>query len=315
MKLLKEYILHSLEIFISSLYMLSTLLTFLIYTIMFSYEQQYFSKNILVLLFSFYNFFFFYKILIYFNLFTIKKATTNKMFPKYKHVNLKKLYKNINPYTIEFLRRDPFEKLEICNICKTYKPKRTRHCHYTNQCYLKYDHYCRFLQVPIGFYNYKAFFLFIVINLITNFFPLVCIILDYIYRTKTSVILKFNYIISIVQTGLMIITFLILLGLNIFLISNNETMVEFKAINAYMNGNTDYISVLKFDPNLVNSIGKTRKTLNEYNISFKENWKQVFGNNALSWFLPYFSSLGDGIFFQLNTVKDDRELREIIDSV
>jgi ribosomal protein L40E len=69
--------------------------------------------------------------------------------------------------TCELTTKD-YENLEffdsVCYTCGVSRPNRSRHCRFTDKCVLEYDHYCYFLNKPIGKGNRKAFFFGLLVN-------------------------------------------------------------------------------------------------------------------------------------------------------
>ncbi len=300
MGVLKKYLKQCLEIFISSIYLSLELFVFLLISIFYSYNQSIFSNTIIIFIVLFFNFIYFFKILIYFNLFSILNKTTKDLFIKYENNSFENIYNNINPYTIEATIQNTNLNMNVCSICKTIKPERAQHCEYLNRCFLKYDHYSRFLSVPIGYHNYKLYYQFITINLISSILIFLLLLLEYIFNDN-NFFPRTNYIIASSIVFVFLIISLFTFIYHTFLISNNETSYEFKRIQKYIKTNDlSYLKIFKTNDNLKNKTTKSRKKINPYNISIAVNWRQVFGNKKIKWFIPQFSSLGDGITFPVN---------------
>jgi DHHC palmitoyltransferase len=56
-----------------------------------------------------------------------------------------------------------------CFSCQVQRKPRSKHCKYTNKCVQDYDHYCQFLQKPIGKGNHKIFFIGLLLNYLSVF--------------------------------------------------------------------------------------------------------------------------------------------------
>ncbi|KAG0233506.1 palmitoyltransferase pfa5 [Actinomortierella wolfii] len=57
-----------------------------------------------------------------------------------------------------------------CNICKIVKPDRCHHCSECDQCVLRMDHHCPWVNGCVGYNNYKFFYLFILYGSIAAVF-------------------------------------------------------------------------------------------------------------------------------------------------
>jgi hypothetical protein len=57
--------------------------------------------------------------------------------------------------------KDNTPKLRFCQICHKSKPERAHHCSTCKRCVLKMDHHCPWIFNCVGFYNQKAFYLFL----------------------------------------------------------------------------------------------------------------------------------------------------------
>lgn len=44
-----------------------------------------------------------------------------------------------------------------CGTCKFYRPPRSKHCVYCNNCVLRFDHHCTWLGNCIGLFNYRYY--------------------------------------------------------------------------------------------------------------------------------------------------------------
>ena len=96
--------------------------------------------------------------------------------------------------------------------------------------------------------------------------------------------------------------FLTLLGIkHIAQINNNETTVEYEAIERYIRGDMMYADVFHAGPMASLVPGTDRVVLNPYNLGTRENWLEVFGDDMLYWLLPMCSSRGDGISFRTHS--------------
>ena len=54
------------------------------------------------------------------------------------------------------------KKLKFCETCFIYRPSRTSHCKYCNNCIIKFDHHCLWVGNCIGKENYNLFIYFLI---------------------------------------------------------------------------------------------------------------------------------------------------------
>ena len=164
---------------------------------------------------------------------------------------------------------DDFKKKRYCLICQVFKPERTHHCSICNLCILNMDHHCPWVDNCIGFYNKKFFiqllcyFLIISISLCITYIPYSIDIIKALYNAdKKEIFDEYNYIFlanNIILLGFSIVDFNFL-KFHIKLIYSNLTTIE----------------------TLDNELMKNKK----YDMGLEANFKQIFGDNKLLWFLP-----------------------------
>ena len=164
---------------------------------------------------------------------------------------------------------EDFKKKRYCLICQVFKPERTHHCSICNLCILNMDHHCPWVDNCIGFYNKKFFiqllcyFLLASLSLCFTYFPYSISIIKALYKgDKKEIFDEYNYIFlgnNIILLGFSIVDFNFL-KFHIKLIYSNLTTIE----------------------TLDNDLMENKK----YDMGFETNFKQIFGDNKLLWFIP-----------------------------
>ena len=166
---------------------------------------------------------------------------------------------------------EEFKKKRYCLLCQVFKPERTHHCSICNLCILNMDHHCPWVDNCIGFYNKKFFIQLLAYFFLTSF----CFCITYI-----------PYSVEIIRT--IINTYgkgdLKLIYKNFLIVLNNIILLGFSIVD---------FNFLKFHIKLIASNLTTIETLDKdlmqnkrYDMGFVQNFKQVFGENKLLWFLP-----------------------------
>lgn len=166
-------------------------------------------------------------------------------------------------------------EMRRCNKCKKAKPDRAHHCSICNKCVLKMDHHCPFINNCIGFFNYKFFFIFLFWNISFCFFVIGCMSFHgyYLFTTCDKYVDYFEVVAAFLC---FICTFFlsILFSTHIRFICQNLTTIE--------------------------HVEKRTSSKNPYNLGFRKNFVTVFGSNPFLWFLPIWTSQGDGVRFPNN---------------
>ncbi|ADM11311.1 DHHC-type zinc finger-containing protein [Encephalitozoon intestinalis ATCC 50506] len=263
-------------------------------------EDTEFDSWMIFVLFVAYHVIVTYKAMFYMKLFINEGTSTLEIFPDIPQDGYDMKLKGMNKFVEEEMMKQTIAKIKLCSKCKTYKPPRSHHCGTCKRCYLKYDHHCALLNTCIGFHNYKFFYQFMILNLVSVIFFIVTI---FIYMTLGIPKTKGHWVNYIVSMSLMGIEFVFNLSLLIFhtwLIGMNETTIEHYALNDYVTGDHSLSHIFQEGPMTTLTDSIDRRTLNPYNLGWKQNWKQVFGTDPLDWVTPSYSTVGNGISFPKN---------------
>lgn len=296
---LKEIIQEAFRVVIFTIYPMLQLYGYFVFVGLYCLEDKKFDGWLVLVLFFMYHVFATTKVIFYMKLLINEGFSTIEIFPNVPVDGHKMKLKGVNIFLKEEIMERNITKVKSCSICKTYKPPRAHHCSACNRCYLKFDHHCGVLDTCIGFHNYKFFYQFLILNLITSGF--FCIVIFFgVLEKNLRTPLRVNYMISLACFMIQVIWIIFTLVLHTKLISYNETTVEFKALNSYILGDHRYTEVFQEGPITVYSNNRDRTVLNPYNLGTKDNWKQVFGERPLDWFRPNMSSIGDGTSFPKN---------------
>ena len=86
---------------------------------------------------------------------------------------------------VERFEAEEFEKVPVsqglCYTCAVHREIRTKHCKYTGECVVEFDHHCEFLNKTIGKGNHKMFVLGLFVSFVT-----VCTFLLLFWRSIES---------------------------------------------------------------------------------------------------------------------------------
>ncbi|XP_058770044.1 probable protein S-acyltransferase 15 [Vicia villosa] len=178
-----------------------------------------------------------------------------------------------------------------CDKCFGYKPPRTHHCRVCRKCVLKMDHHCLWINNCVGYWNYKAFFDFILYATIASVYSTVLFISCVLQKEWGQIkenSLKFFYVMYGTMVVGLTLTLLSLTGWHIYLILHNMTTIE------YYEGNRAKWLAAKS--------GQSYR--HPYNNGAYKNITLILGPTMLKWLCPTsVSHLKDGVSFP--TIRDN----------
>jgi hypothetical protein len=176
-------------------------------------------------------------------------------------------------------------KAVLCGTCLRWKVERSHHCRQCGRCVLKMDHHCPWLANCVGFRNYKFFCLLHLYGIIaTTIIALTYweALLNTNLRHDTDLgevfFVFFVYICNLGLFGFLLWLFLV----NWRLVLTGQTVIE----------------------NADRERFPSTKSINIYDLGKLKNFKVVFGNNPLVWFLPFFPNYtGEGLIYETNNLR------------
>ncbi|XP_066507723.1 palmitoyltransferase ZDHHC20-A isoform X2 [Hoplias malabaricus] len=203
--------------------------------------------------------------------------------PEAQQEILKKVARNLPIYTCT-----GSGAIRYCDYCQLIKPDRCHHCSTCDQCVLKMDHHCPWVNNCVGFSNYKFFVLFLAYSMLYCVF-IAATVLQYFIKFWTNQLpdthAKFHVLFLFFVSAMFFISIMSLFSYHIWLVAKNRTTIEaFRA------------PVFRSGPDK-----------NGFTLGFCNNLVQVFGDQKKYWFLPVYTSLGDGYAFPIRLVNIDPE--------
>nr|CAD7258656.1 unnamed protein product [Timema shepardi] len=177
--------------------------------------------------------------------------------------------------------------IRYCDKCQHVKPDRAHHCSVCGECVLKMDHHCPWVNNCVAFTNYKFFILFLGYALLYCVF-IASTTLPYFVRfwkNELSGIGRFHILFLFFVAVMFGVSLISLFCYHCYLVAKNRSTLEaFRAPIFRMGADKDGFSLGKYN-----------------------NFQEVFGDNRRTWFLPVFSSLGDGVTFPQRCVDEDTD--------
>jgi len=147
--------------------------------------------------------------------------------------------------------------IKMCHKCKSYKPDRCHHCSDCEQCTLKMDHHCPWVNNCVGFRNYKFFYLFLFYSASSCIYS-IGLLAYYISQDTDYGPWHYVYMGTIGIVGIFSLGAVGLLFYHTMLLSGNQTTIE---------------QLKNTDPDT-------------YNLGWAGNVKQTLGHLPLVWCVP-----------------------------
>ncbi|KAL4288483.1 hypothetical protein HN51_056043 [Arachis hypogaea] len=168
-----------------------------------------------------------------------------------------------------------------CDKCYGYKPPRTHHCRVCKKCVLKMDHHCLWINNCVGYWNYKAFFVFTSYATLASIHSMILFICSVFLMDIGSSSKMFYVMYGTMAIGLTT-TLLTLFGWHVYLTLHNMTTIEY-----YEGKRAKWLAMKS---------GQSYR--HPFNISPYKNITSVLGPNILKWLCPTaVSHLKEGVSF------------------
>jgi len=183
----------------------------------------------------------------------------------------------------------------FCIKCNCIKPDRSHHCSVCGHCILKFDHHCPWVNNCVCFHNYKFFVLFLGYGFYLcafGFFAILPYFLSLYSQSSINIhdagFGRFHVLFLFFVSAMFGIALGCLFFYHLYLTARNQSTVE------------------SFRPPVF-GYGLDR---NGYNLGIKRNFRQVFGEDAILWFIPIFTSLGEGATWKTKISCDQMTFNE-----
>ncbi|KAK9385555.1 DHHC palmitoyltransferase-domain-containing protein [Lipomyces mesembrius] len=184
-----------------------------------------------------------------------------------------------------------------CSKCKCWKPDRTHHCSTCGTCVLRMDHHCPWFSSCVGYDNHKYFILFLIYVVgfcLVSFFASGIVLLDWIDRSEyLDTYISLNWVFLFIVSIIFGIAVCIFLCYQLYLLFSNKTTIEAMETQRYKSSVASSSYRYSQAPSS-ESVG------NVFDLGWRENFRQVMGDNAWTWFLPVRTSKGNGTTFPTN---------------
>uniref|UniRef100_A0A4W4F2I8 Palmitoyltransferase n=1 Tax=Electrophorus electricus TaxID=8005 RepID=A0A4W4F2I8_ELEEL len=177
--------------------------------------------------------------------------------------------------------------IRFCDHCQLIKPDRCHHCSVCETCILKMDHHCPWVNNCVGFSNYKFFLLFLSYSILYCVF-ISSTVFQYFLKFWVEELpnshAKFHVLFLLFVALMFFVSLTFLFGYHCWLVAKNRSTLEAFSAPVFQNG----------------------PDRDGFNVGFRRNLLQVFGEDKKLWLFPVFTSQGDGHYFPLRTLSESR---------
>ncbi|XP_054647348.1 palmitoyltransferase ZDHHC15B isoform X2 [Dunckerocampus dactyliophorus] len=170
--------------------------------------------------------------------------------------------------------------IRFCDRCQVLKPDRCHHCSVCETCVLKMDHHCPWVNNCVGFSNYKYFLLFLSYSMLYCIF-ITATVFQYFIKFWVGDLpngpAKFHVLFLMFVALMFFVSLMFLFGYHCWLVAKNRSTLEAFSAPVFVNGPDRH----------------------GFNVGIRKNLQQVFGKDRRLWFIPVFTSQGNGHYFPL----------------
>ncbi|XP_065087942.1 palmitoyltransferase ZDHHC15 isoform X2 [Ochlerotatus camptorhynchus] len=181
--------------------------------------------------------------------------------------------------------------VRFCEKCRLIKPDRAHHCSVCGVCVLKLDHHCPWVNNCINFTNYKYFILFLGYALVYCLYIAFTTVMymEMIWSVsgqEGKVDGRFHILFLFFVSLMFAISLVSLFGYHCYLVLLNRTTLESFRTPIFRYGGPDK---------------------NGFSLGKLNNFREVFGDDRKLWFVPVYTSTGDGVAYPVRCFDEDAE--------
>ncbi|KAM7000545.1 palmitoyltransferase ZDHHC15B [Tautogolabrus adspersus] len=178
--------------------------------------------------------------------------------------------------------------IRFCDRCQVLKPDRCHHCSVCETCVMKMDHHCPWVNNCVGFSNYKFFLLFLSYSMLYCVF-IAATVFQYFLKFWEGDLpngpAKFHVLFLMFVALMFFVSLLFLFSYHCWLVAKNRSTLEAFSAPVFVCG----------------------PDKNGFNVGLRRNLQQVFGEDRRLWFIPVFTSQGNGHYFPLKNQSSESQ--------